>query len=177
MIHLNPSDVPAHLRGGYTGHKFRVKVTEALTVPTYADQWNGGSRETYAMVDLATGEARPMCGGTFRLKPNTAVRQHTFFQGRDLGLTFFVHPENAPPALPAAEALTDHERIVLTATRSFKASYNGKDRYALAAEDFRNRGRMPTRAQWDAARESLIGRKLLNARGAITNAGRNALES
>jgi hypothetical protein len=80
---------------------------------------------------------------------------------------------------PAAE-LTELEKIVLAYTRARKSSYNGKDRYAMAAEDWQWKARgktdrpFHTRQAWDAAKADLAARGLLDKRGALTTAGRNA---
>ena len=35
-------DVPKHLRGDYTGRKFRAVVTNEVTIPSDAGTWDGG---------------------------------------------------------------------------------------------------------------------------------------
>ena len=45
-----------------------------------------------------------------------------------MGLTFTVHPNDAIKMLPSGNELTEHEKTVLTATKSYKASYAGMDR-------------------------------------------------
>ena len=115
------------------------------------------------------------------LVPGIAVVEHSMFCGKDMGLTFHVHPDNAAKLLPAPTAeLTAHEKLVLQATCSFKSSYGGKDRYQMMADEVRYASSkhvqepFPTREQWDAAKQSLIGRGMLNKAGAVTPCGRNA---
>jgi hypothetical protein len=113
------------------------------------------------------------------LKPGYLVICHTIFCGKDLGLTFFVHPDNAAKLLPAPAAeLTRAEKLVLEASCSLKASYMGRDRYEMMRENARYSAdgiaQFPTRAEWDQAKTDLIGKGLLNKAGAVTVAGKNA---
>lgn len=190
-IHLEPKLVPSALRGAYAGKKFKAYVTESVTIPASAGLWEGGSRDTYRLADIATGETVPASDNasapwdprkdrTIALKPGYVVIRHSIHSGRDAGLTFFVHPQNATALLPAPAAeLSPHEALVLEATASLKSSYGGKDRYEMSREDVaygapEKRDAFPTRDQWDAAKASLIARGYLNKAGAITVAGRNA---
>lgn len=189
-IYLEPNQVPAQLRGKYTGTKFQVEVCETMTIPMDAGLWSGGSRDSYYGIDLATGESAALPWGqsapwsgerkeaTVTLQPGKVVVCHSMFCGKDMGLRFFLHPSNAAALLPAPSAeLTSHEKIVLSATRSYKSSYGGKDRYQMAQDETRYSDRaasFPSRDQWDAAKASLITKGLLNKAGAITVAGRNA---
>jgi hypothetical protein len=108
--------------------------------------------------------------------PGVVVVQYSISRGKDVGLTFYVHPDDAAKLLPAPMDLTDHERIVLRATRAYKASYGGVDRYTMAWRDAQGK-LFPSKAGWAVAKESLIAKGLLDKRGAITVAGRNAIGS
>ena len=44
-IHLEPSQVPAALRGAYDGRKFKAVVCESVEIPVTAGLWDGGSRD------------------------------------------------------------------------------------------------------------------------------------
>jgi hypothetical protein len=191
-IYLDAKDVPPQLRGTYTGKKFSVVVTESMTIPADAGLWDGGSRSTYSAVRLADGTAMSFPGQNLApwdaradrkidLQPGFVVKRHSIFCGKDSGLTFYLHPQDAAPMLPTKAELTDHESLVLNATIGFKSSYAGKDRYQMMAERINpiwaprdERKPFPTREQWDAAKQSLIARGLLNKAGAVTPAGRNA---
>lgn len=189
-IHLEPSQVPAHLRGAYTGRKFRAEVCETYTVPMDAGLWSGGTRETFHIVRLADGaklpvvehNASPWSGRQdvpVKIEPGFVLVRHSMFCGRDMGLTFHVHPADAVKMLPEPVELSAHERLVLEATGRFKASYNGQDRYQMAAAEYawrpaETRLPFPSRAEWDAAKASLVAKGLLNRAGAITVAGKNA---
>lgn len=190
-IYLEPSKVPPQLRGGYMGKKFAVRVCETMTIPIDAGLWSGGSRELYRVVRFADGAAVTMPGQssspwdqgrrdqTVTLTPDLCVVRHSDFCGKDMGLTFYIHPANAAPLLPAPAELTKAESLVLSYTASRKSSYMGKDRYDMARDDAGGwRGPVPTdfpsRADWDCAKAALIVRGMLNKVGAITPAGRNA---
>ena len=113
-IKLNCKDVPKYLKGlfGYTGRKFRLVVCTEVHIPMTAGLWSGGSREEYQVVRLADGcgiepvnhNASPFNAGrrdtNVRLEPGIAVVRQSDFCGKNMGLTFYVHPENATPLLP-----------------------------------------------------------------------------
>lgn len=182
--YLEPAMVPATLRGNYNGKKFKAIVCLETTIPSDAGIWSGGTRDYFSFIKLATGEQIAMPGQgtspwnaarrdiTVKLEPGFAVVRHTMFCGKDMGLTFYVHPDNAAKLLPAPAAeLSENEKLVLQATCSYKASYNGQDRYSMATRGMDN---APSRWQWDNAKALLIAKGLLDKRGAVTVAGRNA---
>jgi hypothetical protein len=190
-IHLEVNAVPALLRGNYTGKMFKACVVTEVTVPAEAGLWSGGSRDTYRLVEMATGREIPASdnmsapwnrGRVDRkivLEPGYVVIEHTIFCGKDLGLTFYVHPDNAAKLLPAPAAPLDRvEKMVLSATCGLKSSYMGKDRYEMTRDNARwskdGLEQFPSRADWDRAKTSLIAKGLLNKAGAVTVAGRNA---
>ena len=194
-IYLETNQVPPALRGGYDGKKFAARVVESVSVPSDAGLWSGGSRDVYTLIELASGVRHPMPGQsaspfdgarqerTVTLKPGFAIVRHSTFCGKDMGLTFYVHPDNAATLLPApAAALSPVEKLILKYTKERKASYNGRDRYDMAADDMRYGSRgigetgietMPTRDEWDAAKAALISGGYLNKAGAITVKGKN----
>jgi hypothetical protein len=189
-IYLDPNMVPANLRRGYDGKKFKARVCESMTIPITAGLWDGGSRDTYQIIRLEDGallepinhNAAPVNGERCEIKvkfePGIAVIEHSITCGKDMGLTFYVHPDNATKLLPAPQAeLTVFEKIVLCATASYKSSYGGMDRYEMARRDCRNETLFPTRDDWALAKQTLINLGLLNKAGAITPAGRNAIPS
>jgi hypothetical protein len=194
-IYLEPNKIPAHLRGSYNGKKFKAEIVTEVTIPSHAGLWDGGSRDTFQLIHLETGKAVQASDNmsapwnparkdqTITLQPGFAVVEHSQFCGKDMGLTFYIHPDNAAKLLSAPPAkLTQHESIVLAATVSYKSSYNGRDRYAIAQATWnypwRNQDKtaFPTRDEWNAAKESLYSKGLLNKAGAVTPAGRNAAD-
>jgi hypothetical protein len=190
VIHLEPSQVPATLRGTYAGYKYKVLVCESVTIPATAGLWDSGSRDSYQGVELATGKRYPLTmeneapWGTRRdievkLDNGKAIVEHSIFCGKDMGLTFYVHPSNAVALIPAKIELTPYQQLVLVATRRFKSSHNGRDRYQMANGDYEcgqllSDSDYPTRDQWREAQTSLIAAGYLNKAGAITVKGRNA---
>ena len=202
-IALENNQVPAQLRGNYSGRKFWARVAETVIVNSHDGLWDSGSRTTKTLINLATGESVPASDNmsapwdnnrqnrTITLKPGFAVIEHRIWAGKDMGLTFHIHPDNATKLLPApAPDLSPYEYTVLEATCGKKSHYDGKDRYQMAKDDCvdwngkpREYGRkpyklgdlaFPTREQWNAAKESLISKGLLNKAGAVTVKGRNA---
>lgn len=187
-IYLDRKEVPAALRGSYTGNKFQVVVTESVTIPADAGLWSGGSRDHYQIVELFSAERRnapnqhldPWTSARqdrkVELREGYAVVEHSIFCGKDLGLTIYINPVNAAALLPAPVELTDDQRFVLDATSRFKSSYNGRDRFQLANDNIRYSGKSPvSRERWDAAKAELIAAGLLTKAGAITTKGKNAI--
>lgn len=185
-IYLEGRDIPASLRGSYTGNKFKVEVCETVTIPADAGLWSGGSRSNYHGVDLATGQRSQLSFSLaspwdnqrrdreVKLVPGKAVVESIMFQGKDLGLRIYLHPDNATKLLPVKTELSEHELFVLKATRHYKSSYGGKDRFELATEYNYGHEKYPSREQWDAAKQALIASGHLNKAGAITVKGKNA---
>lgn len=191
-IYLDKSQVPSQLRGEYAGNRFEVIVRENVHIPMHAGLWDGGSREHYYALRVADGAGVPFPGQAaapwdasrqgrdVALVPGMAIVCHRVFCGKDMGLRFYLHPADAAPMLPAPEAaLPALQQLVLDYTAGRKASYAGKDRYAMACEDIRYgsvpgfRAGVPSRGEWDAARAQLASLGLLTKAGAITPAGRN----
>jgi hypothetical protein len=189
-IYLDAKMVPSHLRGSYNGKMFKAVVCTEMTIPSDAGLWSGGSRDKYSAINFSTGEIVPFPGQQsapwdnsradrkVTLEPGFAVVTHTIFSGKDLGLTFYLHPDNATKLLPPPTELSENEAIVLDATASLKSSYNGKDRYQMKCDDWsyswRKSPPFMSRDDWEIAKQSLIAKGLLNKAGAITVNGRNA---
>lgn len=177
-IHLEPSQVPAHLRGAYTGRKFKVQIAERVTVPADAGLWSGGSRDVYTFVRLSDGasvkapgqDGAPWDGRSARaydLPEGIAAVRATVFQGRDLGLTFYVRPDAVAALIPSGEApdLSREAQIVLRLAGEYVASYR---RGAAEQQGIE-------RKQYDRILDQLATAGLLKANGAITVQGRNVL--
>jgi hypothetical protein len=192
-IYLEAKDVPAVIRGSYKGSKFQAVVTESVSIPADAGLYSGGSRNAYQAIDLNTGEIaglsfaasspwdRDRHNAEVKLSPGKVIVQSIIFQGKDMGLRIFVHPDNAAKLLPApAIDLTKDQLLVLVATKTFKASYNGQDRYDMAKSDYRCKRMVetfPSRDDWNVAKNDLIIGGYLNKAGAITVKGKNAAAS
>lgn len=182
-VYLEKSQVPAALIGSYTGRKFKARVSDSVTLRnTY---WSGGTRSTYRAASLANGESRALPGNpapyhfggnmegqTIDLVPGYAIVEHSIFCGKDMGLVFHIHPDNAQKLLPDTADLDAFETIVLAATATYKASYGGIKNFRLHEAHSSTK---ITLDDWNAAKSRLMARKYLNKAGAITPAGRNAL--
>ena len=160
---------------GYAGRTFAATAAESFTLLDYVDLDNGGSWSDYAIVRGDKCESvRDGSGAKIELNASTMLLQHSYFCGHDTGITIYCHPALFPQLLPAGEArtLTTEQQIVLVATRSYKASYAGNSqvRYHEAA---RQTG--ITRADWERSKVECQGMGLLDKRGAITLAGKNAI--
>jgi len=200
-IYLDAKDIPNCLRsiGGYSGRKFKVIVQETVTLGGSSTIWQGGSKTTQYVVNLETGkhirpnlDATPKQGdpfgwipneGELKLQRNLAVVEHDIFCGSDMGLTFIIHPDNAPKFIPAKIDLSDREIVILVATSSLKSSYNGMDRFehiqrfgmGLCNSKYRYLDSSMSRLIWNQVKAGLIEKGLLNKAGAITPKGRNAV--
>lgn len=181
--YANRNDDPAIERVlraiGYTGRK-PVRLRAAESVPLSGTYWDGGSRTSYYVANLGTGEARalphfdpPQFGGPQKTpiqeipadKPGAAIVALSTFCGREMGPTIYVRPESLAPLLPERVELSEAERRVLVLT----ASLNSRGR-----KDWREKAGVP-KAAWDAVVATLAPRGLMTARGAITPDGRNAV--
>ena len=164
----------------YAGRTFKLCVSDApLNCASY---WDGGSRSYFRFLNLSTLAVSdevpvqsafdtPVRGlDSVQLPPGFACVEHSIFCGKDTGLTIHIQPENAARLLPAPQVVSRQEHIVLAATDSFKNSYNGQTNYRFHKA---NRETGITAQEWETAKASLSSRGLLDARGAITAAGKN----
>ena len=92
----------------YTGRKIKTAVRTSYTM---ADYWDGGSRVYVRAVELKTGRIvdpadfvhnpmNPGAGATFEIPAGVAMVEHSFFCGKDMGLTIVV---GQPTAIEAAQ--------------------------------------------------------------------------
>lgn len=163
----------------YHGRKFEVNSAESIRCPSY---WDGGTRSYFAVVKGSTIEHIGECGGLnqpsvpmIALDANTVVLEHRISCGKDMGITFHIHPSRLPQFLPSPKSdnpLTWSQCVVLTATRSLKSSYGGIPNYRYH-EAHSDTG--ITLAEYESAKAELSAMGLLDKRGAITPAGRNAI--
>ena len=178
MLHLEKHQVPEALRRGYNGTKFRAEACEQVYIPSDAGLWSGGSRTLYSAIELTSGREvrlpdqelapwdKERSEKRIPLKPGFAIVRHQMFCGKDMGLTFFVHPEDVAKLLPPSNAaeLTDLERKFLAVIAGIKSSYR---------PDYWQRMGLK-KDQVEELKTKLAGLGLLNKMGAITPAGRNA---
>ena len=184
-IHTNANEVKAVAQKAYPdykGRKFAVKVANhPIDVRSY---WDGGSRNYYVFLRLdnletmevpqqSAFDAKIDGADAVPLAPGLVCVEHSYFCGKDMGITIHVHPDNAPNLIPEKKELNEDEEIVLIFTRSYKSSYAGISNYRFH-EAQRSKG--ITLERWENAKQSLIEKKMLNKAGAITNEGRNAVD-
>lgn len=194
-VHLDARDVPQNwVPDGYKGRKFQATICDdrKVVISDSQLQWSGGTRDYYAVIDangeqpLAPAKRWPDCGQqVIDLFPGRVVRCHSYFCGKDMGLTFYCVPEDVNPSRLSApvQDLSELERLVLEATRSYKSSYNGRTRRDMVNDDLRMMGHLGNRSytqiskdDWNAAVERLHNLGLLDKRGTITNKGKNFLK-
>jgi len=179
-IYLEKEQVPPQLRGSYTGSKFKVKVTDSMSIPIDAGLWSSGSKDTYLIIRLADGKAisppgqssSPFSGTRqevpVKLEPGIAVVEHTIFRGKDLGLTFYVHPSDVAKLLPdnSTNDLSDDEKLVLHCIKSFTSSYRKQEFSRLSNK---------SEKVWNNLLDDLKAKGLVAKNGSITMSGKNAI--
>ena len=99
----------------WRGRKYRVQPCESMQLS--GTQWSGGSKSEYVVVDFRTGVALPVSEHPFlraselhdvpyAMVQGIVVLEHSWFCGKDAGVTFHVHPADLPKMLPAGETKT-----------------------------------------------------------------------
>jgi len=94
----------------YKGKQFSMRVTSSLTV--FDLNWGDGTRNVYKAVELAEDGVvnsaqvpapwmHQEVGRTLAIPPGWAVVEHSVFCGKDMGLTLYIHPNDAAKHLPA----------------------------------------------------------------------------
>lgn len=165
----------------YRGKKFKISTDIPSRLSSY---WDGGSKDSFSFYQLSTGKCvdLPTNHPLFESKNPSELKElpsgmvvvkHSYFRGKDMGITIYANSCDIVPLLPPAVDLTNNERTVLQFTRGLKPSYAGIKNYRFHKA---TRKTGITLDEWEAAKSDLIAKKLLNKRGAITADGRNALE-
>lgn len=166
----------------YKGKKYKVDVSDhPISLESY---WSGGSRDYHHVVKLSTKQVVevPQNGTMFDKKlenktfpcPDYAVITHSIFQGKDLGITISIHPDNMNQLiLPEKTIISFNELIVLCATKTLKNTYGGRTNIRFTEANYKFK---ISNAEWAEAVQLLITKGMLNKAGAITNSGRNVLE-
>lgn len=166
----------------YKGRTIKLSTEIPRELNSY---WVGGSKDSYVFYELSTGrvlqvednhpffqQGRPRVLKS--LPEGLLLVNHNFFCGQDMGITIYANNSNLAPLLPefSREELSREEKIVLEYTFSYiSSSRNIKDlRFHEAHMDTGI-----SLGDWNKAKASLIEKKLLNKRGAITPRGKNYL--
>jgi hypothetical protein len=148
--------------------------------------WDGGTRDYFRVIQLKdmkiveVPQNGTMVDPIDPLKeiqlpsPGYLVVRHAIFQGKDMGLKAYIHPDNVNPELLPVndEALSWREKVVLLSRRMYKNTYAGEKnicmRRAIAEAGISKETYLDTFV-------SLQERKMLSKIGALTNKGKNAL--
>ena len=162
----------------YKGRTFKLSTSIPSRLTSY---WSGGSKDYYCFYELATGKTmsvetnHPFFNKNApreleNLPKGIVIVNHTKSCGKDIGITIFANKEDLTPMLPPKQEVSEDETIVLQFTRGYKSSYQGISNYRFHEATLRT---SITEERWEKAKASLITKKLLNKRGAITAAGKN----
>ena len=186
IVHLRRSDptVDELIRAAFpawTGQRVEAHITDK--VHFFGTNWDEGNRRTYVIVRLADR-------ATYRIEEAPFMRRSELHEktyelpegfvvavrveGRYECIEIISSAANITPLLPAPESLTEDEEIVLVAICSLKSSSSATPNLRFV-EAKRYTG--ITAERYEAARASLIAKKLLNKAGAVTPEGRNARPS
>ena len=184
-IYLEPDQIPAALSVGlgYNGKKFKAYVTDTVTCGGM--QWDEGGRSTYRAVNLETRASQPITDRrpwpenmklppAITLQPGQAIVEHAIVRGKDAGLTFYIHPDNAPALLPQSDDVPRDVVIVCEFTAALKNTYGGRTNIRFH-EARRQYG--ITAERWETAKADAIARGYLRKNGSITPTGRNIRNS
>ena len=168
---------------GFAGKTADVSISD--TVRFWGTYWDEGYRRDYRLVRLADMKASSIREIPFHATGDDAAFYQADHEIPDGYLVVvFVHSRgghsieiispagNVTPLLEAPPELRRDERIVLCATRNLKSSYGGVSNHRFV-EARRETG--ITLERWNTAKASLQAKKFLNAAGAITTDGRNAI--
>lgn len=158
----------------YKGRKIKIVYEHySMSLRSY---WSGGHRDYYKLVKLDGMEVRgvPSTHPFFdqqiegidnvTVPEGYVVVQHTLSGTQDLGIT--IHVPGPASLLPAGS-----DRVELTSTEQTVLSIIGGIVSSYRQQEYQRHG--INASQVEAAKQSLIGKGLLNSRGAITTAGKN----
>jgi hypothetical protein len=161
----------------YRGRRFQVSSQVPKVLASY---WSGGHKKFFYFYDPRTDtlaavddsphpEVQLKTHKLDSLPDGILLVQNTFVNGEDYGLTFYANPTTLAPLLTVSTmVLTHDEQIVLFSTARHISSYRYEycwDRHSM------------TRSTYELTKQNLICKGLLNARGALTLAGKNAAQS
>lgn len=83
----------------YRGRKWRLEAREKVSTLSY---WSGGSKDYYAIVDLASNCRTPLAETNVfgklpeatQIQPSRPLVEHSIFCWKDTGLTVYCHPDD-----------------------------------------------------------------------------------
>ena len=157
----------------YNGRKIKVSTDVPSRLDSY---WDGGSKDTFSFYhlderksfQLPTNHPAFEPGNPSKLNslPNRVVIvMHSYFCGKDLGITIYANSDDMTPLLPKQADITEDEKIVLKYTREYKNTYGGRTNIRYSEAKYSTG---ITVEGWETAKNTLISKGLLNKGGAIT---------
>ena len=165
----------------FTGQKVQASIADSIRF--YNTMWDEGNRRTYVYVELNTMKAQTVPQEQYMTRSEFHQTEHPI----PTGFVCVVHVESRVPhieihgpaanltgLLPKPSELSFDEKVVLVATRSLKSSYAGISNYRFHQAGGYIGGSLD---RWEAAKQTLIQKGLLNKAGAITVDGKNAVGS
>lgn len=163
-------------RAAYPESNLRtVKIRRFVGPMSLNSYWQDGSRDYFRImrtdgtpVHTVEQNGTPFDGKNHELSQLPAgnvLAEHSYF-GNAQYATLYFNEADLVKMLPPTVELTWGEKVVLAATRGYKPAFR-----------LENAMRLTNIAQsdYDTAKQTLISKRLLNAIGAITNEGRNAI--
>lgn len=164
----------------YTGKKVKISTDIPTELRSY---WDGGSRNYYVIYCLADGRTLSVGSNHPMFEENNSsillglptgyvIVSHSFYCGKDIGITIYANKADLVPLLSEVAELTKNELIVLTFTAGYKASYGGRSDLRFYEA---NRVHGISKATWQTTKDLLISKGLLAKNGSITANGRNAI--
>lgn len=94
----------------YSGRRFAIRVSPTVYLSDL--HWAGGTRNEYRAVRMDDGAAAELETGTpwagipegtpVEIPVGVAIVEHSYFCGKDCGITVHIHPDNAARLLPRA---------------------------------------------------------------------------
>lgn len=165
----------------YTGRKFSIEVSNRPI--DVCSSWEGGSKDyfvflrldnlkTWEMPQQSMYDAKVEGADRVSLVAGMVCVEHSIFCGKDMGITIYVHPDNAPRFIENKPEVSIEEKIVLVFTRSYKNTYGGQTNIRYR-EAVRNTG--ISLSKWVEAIATLQEKGMLNKAGSITNEGKNII--
>ena len=148
----NDSNVGPIAAAAFPRNRKDVSVKEFVGPMNVNSYWDGGSKDEYVLVDLATKRkiefptSHPYfdrksdgerCGNLVinELPENTALVCGGTFMGKPATVRILLRPDNMASLLPAPPSLSDEERSALNIIGSMKGGYR-KDEFARCGLGF-----------------------------------------
>ena len=98
----------------YKGRKFSIEFRESITL--YDTNWSGGTRNQYcviasngktALLHVPAPWVNMVEGQTVEIPLDAMIVCHSYFCGKDCGITIYAHPAHAPKWITAPVRLEE----------------------------------------------------------------------